>query len=119
MTMPRFARSFVALAAAYGVLGALFVGSIAAGRAAASPAPLCSTLKTAGDRDSAPLPVSRDLSCLVSGCCGCTPPGFAPVTASSAPLRTKYQIAWRNFPGDRFKAEIESAFSARAPPALV
>lgn len=119
MTMPRFARSLVAMAAAYGVLGALFVGSIAAGRAAASPAPLCSALKTAGDRDSAPLPVSRDLSCLVSGCCGCTPPGFAPVTAISAPLRANYRIAWQNFHGDRFNAENESAFSARAPPARV
>jgi hypothetical protein len=117
--MPRFARSFVALAAAYGVLGALFIGSISAGRAAASPAPLCSALKTAGDGDSAPLPVSRDLSCLVSGCCGCTPPDFAPVTANSAPPRAKYQIVWWNFPGDRFKAEIENAFSARAPPARV
>jgi hypothetical protein len=117
--MPRFARSIVALAAAYGVLGALFVGSIAAGRAAASPAPLCSTLKAAGDRDSAPLPVSRDLSCLVSGCCGCTPSGFAPVTASSAPLRAKYQIAWQNLPRDYFNAEIENVFEARAPPASV
>lgn len=117
--MHRFVRSFVAMAAAYGVLGALFVGSIAAGRAAASPAPLCSTLKTAGDRDSAPLPVSRDLSCLVSGCCGCTPSGFTPVTAGSAPLRAKYQIAWRNFLGDSFLAEIESVFSPRAPPARV
>jgi hypothetical protein len=117
--MPRFARSLIALAAAYGVLGALFIGSIAAGRAAASPAPLCSTLKAADDGDSAPLPVSRDLSCLMSGCCGCTPSGFAPAAAGSAPLRAKYRIAWQNFPDDRFAAEIESAFEARAPPARV
>jgi len=116
MKRTRFARSLVSLAVAYGVVCALFLGSIAAGRAASLPAPLCSAAN-AGDRDSAPLPVSRDLACLVSGCCGCMAPGFAPVISASLPARAPSPVVWP----ESFQAFSLAAFPAfapaRAPPA--
>ena len=116
MTIHRFLKSLVSLAAAYGLVCTLFLGSIAAGRAAASPAPLCSASKIA-DRDGSPAPLSRDLACLVSGCC-CAPSGFAPIAFTPLPLRMPSRIAWQ----DSFRAqsapEFSSAAAARAPPVL-
>ena len=117
MTIHRFIKSFVSLAAAYSVVCTLFLGSIAAGRAAATPAPICSASKTAADRDSAPAPFSRDLACLVSGCC-CAPAGFAPVAFTPLPLRVPSRIAWQDSFLAQSAPEFSSAAAARAPPAL-
>jgi hypothetical protein len=116
MTIHRFIKSFVSLAAAYSVVCTLFLGSIAASRAAALPAPLCNASKIA-DRENAPAPFSRDLACLVSGCC-CAPSGFAPVVFTPLPLRALSRIAWQDSFLAQSAPEFSSAAAARAPPAF-
>jgi hypothetical protein len=116
MTIHRFIKSLVSLAAAYSVVCSLFLGSIAAGRAAALPAPLCSASKIT-DRENVPAPFSRDLACLVSGCC-CAPSSFAPVASTPLPLRAPSRIAWQNSFRAQSAPEFSSAAAARAPPAL-
>lgn len=117
MTIHRCIKSFVSLAAAYSVVCTLFIGSIAAGRAAAAaPAPLCSAAKIA-DRENAPAPFSRDLACLVSGCC-CAPSGFAPVVSTPLQLRALSRIAWQDSFLAQSAPEFSSAAAARAPPAF-
>jgi hypothetical protein len=117
--MPRFAKSFVAIAAAHSLVCALFLGSIASGRAAQDAAPLCMAAHVSGSDDSAPAPFSRDLSCLVSGCCGCATPAPASPISFTAIERAPVRIFWRAA-FDRWLLAAQSGVpSARAPPSRV
>lgn len=118
MTIHRFIRSLVSLAAAYGLVCTLFLGSIAAGRAAALPAPVCNASKTS-DRDSAPAPLSRDLACLVAGCCGCAAPGFAPVTVANVLQPAPLTAAWQDYFEEQTNLVRLDIAEARAPPVIV
>lgn len=116
--MPSFAKRLVALAAAYGLVAAVFLGSVAVGQSAASLTPICHPLSASGDRGSAPIaPKSRDLACLVSGCCGCAAPGFAPALAAVIARVADTRLAWRDPVVERFQPSFFLSPSARAPPA--
>jgi hypothetical protein len=118
MTIHRAIRSLISLAAAYGIVCALVLGSIAAGRAAALPAPICNASKT-GDSGGTPAPLSRDLACLVAGCCGCAAPGFAPpVVANVLPPAPQPAVWQGRFEEQTSLARLDVA-EARAPPAFV
>jgi hypothetical protein len=117
--MPLLAKRLVALAAAYGLVAAVFLGSIAAGQGAASAAPVCRSL-VSGTQNPAPgAPKSRDLACLVSGCCGCAFPDFAPAPAAVVARAAVTFISWRNPVAGQFRPGFFSSPSARAPPAAV
>jgi hypothetical protein len=118
MTIHRAIRSLISLAAAQAIVCSLFLGSIAAGRAAASPALICGASKTS-DRGDAPQPLSRDLACLVSGCCGCTAPGFAPPAVANIAPPSAFAPAWQDFAEVQFAPGFSGVAEARAPPASV
>jgi hypothetical protein len=114
MTIHRIFRALVSLAAGQAIVVALFLGSVAAGRAAALPMPICSASKA--DGTSAPAPLSRDLACLVSGCC-CAAPGFTPPVTAKLPPRAISFIIWQNAAEEQFAPAISRSHEARAPPA--
>jgi hypothetical protein len=116
MTVRRAIRPLISLAAAYGLVCALFVGSIAAGHAAAFSAPICTASKAAGG-DPSPAPLSRDLACLVSGCCGCATPGFVPAAAVHAATAVSFHLTWRGFIVTEPAPVPCGIAGARAPPA--
>jgi hypothetical protein len=114
MTIHRIFRALVSLAAGQAIVVALFLGSVAAGRAAALPMPICSASKAEGT--SVPAPLSRDLACLVSGCC-CAAPVFAPPAAVNIPPRAISFVAWQDPVEEQFAPAIFVAHEARGPPA--
>ncbi|GEM_PF-1937780 len=118
MTIHHAIRSLISLAAAYGIVCALVLGSVAAGRAAALPAPICNASKT-GDPGSTPAPLSRDLACLVAGCCGCAAPGFAPPAVANIALPSIFTAAWPDFAKTQSAPDCSGFAEARAPPAFV
>jgi hypothetical protein len=118
MTIHRAIRSLISLAAAYGIVCALVLGSIAAGRVAALPAPICNASKTS-DPGSTTAPLSRDLACLVAGCCGCAAPGFAPPAVANIALPSIFTAAWQGFAKAQSAPDYFGFAEARAPPALV
>jgi hypothetical protein len=115
MVIHRLLRALVSLAAAQVIVAALFLGSVAAGRAAALPAPVCSALR-ASDNGGSSAPLSRDLACLVSGCC-CAAPGFTPPVTAKLPPRAISFIIWQNAAEEQFAPAISRSHEARAPPA--
>jgi hypothetical protein len=114
MTIHRIFRALVSLAAGQAIVVALFLGSVAAGRAAALPMPICSASKTEGT--SVPAPLSRDLACLVSGCC-CAAPAFAPPAAVKIQPRAISFVAWQDSAEEQSSPAIFVAHEARGPPA--
>lgn len=115
MTIHRLLRALVSLAAAQAIVAALFLGSVAAGRAAALPAPICSASKKS-ESGGSPAPLSRDLACLVSGCC-CAAPGSMPPAAAKIPPRAISFVAWQDSAEAQFAPAISLSHEARAPPA--
>jgi hypothetical protein len=111
-------RAFLSLALAYGLVGALFLGSIAAGRAAVLPAPICSASNVDGS-NTAPLPAPRDLTCLVAGCCGGTVSGLAPVVLSASLASVAALVIWHLPLLLQHTARGQSSAEARAPPVSV
>jgi hypothetical protein len=111
----RHIRAFLSLALAYGLVGALFLGSIASGRAAALPAPVCSASNVSSG-DTAPLPVPRDLTCLVAGCCGIATSGLAPAAPSAGWQSVAIPVVWRMLLLPQHVAFEYTAAEARAPP---
>jgi hypothetical protein len=117
--MARFAKSLVAIAAAHSLVGALFLGSIASGRAAPAAAPLCMAAHISGGGDSAPVPISRDLSCLVSGCCACAASAPASTVSVVVLERVPVRISWQAAFNRWLLAAQSGIPSARAPPSRV
>lgn len=111
----RYIRTFLSLALAYGLVGALFLGSIAAGRAAALPAPICSTSNVSGG-DTLPLSAPRDLTCLVAGCCGGAASGLAPVVPSVLPASVTSLAIWHLPLLLQHPVRGQTSAEARAPP---
>lgn len=118
MKLNRHIRAFLSLVLAYGLVGALFLGSIASGRAAALPAPVCSASNANGN-DTAPLPAPRDLACLVAGCCGGTASGLAPAAPSVVSQSVAMPVVWQAFLPPQRAAFHHAAAEARAPPVSV
>jgi hypothetical protein len=114
MTIHRIFRALVSLAAGQAIVVALFLGSVAAGRAAALPMPICSASKA--DGTSAPAPLSRDLACLVSGCC-CAAPACVPPATVKIPPRTISFVAWQDPAEEQFAPAVSLSHEARGPPA--
>jgi hypothetical protein len=114
----RHIRAFVSFALAYGLVGALFLGSIASGRAAALPAPICSASNASGN-DTAPLPASRDLTCLVAGCCGVATSDLAPAAPVAVSSRVVMPVVWQTRLLPQRIAFAYTAAEARAPPVSV
>ena len=112
MTIHRIFRALVSLAAGQAIVVALFLGSVAAGRAAALPMPICSASKA----DGAPAPLSRDLACLVSGCCCAAPAFVPPVTVKISPRAISF-VAWQAPVEKQLAPAIFVAHEARGPPA--
>ncbi len=115
MKLNRHIRAFLSLALAYGLVGALFLGSIASGRAAALPSPICSASNVNGS-DTAPLPATRDLTCLVAGCCGVATSGLAPAPPSAVSQSVAMPVVWQMFLLPQHCAFGYTAAEARAPP---
>jgi hypothetical protein len=114
MTIHRIFRALVSLAAGQAIVVALFLGSVAAGRAAALPMPICSASKA--DGTSAPAPLTRDLACLVSGCC-CAAPACVPPATVKIPPRTISFVAWQDPAEEQFAPAVSLSHEARGPPA--
>jgi hypothetical protein len=114
----RHIRAFLSLALAYGLVGALFLGSIASGRTAALPAPVCSAASVNGS-DRAPLPAPRDLTCLVAGCCGIATSGLAPAAPSVVSQSAAMLVVWRLPLLPQQIARHQAAAEARAPPVSI
>lgn len=114
----RHTRVFLSLAAAYGLVGALFLGSVASGRAAALPAPICNASNADGS-DTAPRPTPRDLTCLVAGCCGVATSGLAPAVPVAVSQRVAMPVIWQMLLLPQSIAFEHNAAEARAPPVSV
>jgi hypothetical protein len=115
MMIHRILRALVSLAAGQAIVVALFLGSVAAGRAAALPAPICSALR-ASDNGGSSAPLSRDLACVGSGCC-CAAPACVPPATVKIPPRTISFVAWQDPAEEQFAPAVSLSHEARGPPA--
>ncbi|HWK86767.1 MAG TPA: hypothetical protein VNQ34_04600 [Xanthobacteraceae bacterium] len=118
MKLNHHIRAFLSLVLAYGLVGALFLGSIASGRAAALPSPICSASNVNGS-NTAPLSAPRDLTCLVAGCCGIAASGLAPSAPSAVSQPVAIPVIWRMLLLPQRAAFEYAAAEARAPPVSV
>lgn len=114
MKLNRYIRAILSLALAYGLVGALFLGSIAAGRAAMLPAPICSASNGNGG-DTAPF-APRDLTCLVAGCCGATASGLAPIAPLASSPSVAGLVIWHLPLLLQHTVSGQTSAEARAPP---
>lgn len=115
--MPLFANRLIALFAAYGLVCAIFLGSVAAGQLAASPTAICHVTASGTPGSSPVAPQDRDLACLVIGCC-CGLSAASPVPAPFAVAASfaYSRIVWANAISRPAGPDIFTSFSARAPP---
>jgi len=113
-----FARPSIALFAAYGLVLAIFLGSVAAGQTAHSTANICiSSARSGGDDRMPTQQENHDLACLTV--CGIAMVGFAPPVSTVVAPSTCSFVPWCGQIIGLIQAYTLSSLSARGPPAQV
>jgi len=114
--MRRIAKPLIALVAAYGLVLASLLASVAGGHAAATSTVLClSSASTDGQAPAPEAPRNHDLTCL-SGC-GAVAAGFVPEITVVAVQLASSSSRVRATSAVHPQSSIFGALSARGPPA--